>query len=115
MFVPLARVRHRVPEERSTWAYFRSRCYQEGRSKAFISRVAGRTAALASERSYATRTLPAGVIRGLREALHGRLAGLARSAAIVTGLAITTAGYVAGRSGLHALPTGAHKAPEIAS
>src|SRR5205823_13368225 len=41
VFVPTARVRHRVPAARATWRYFTSRCYQEGRSKALISRLVG--------------------------------------------------------------------------
>ena len=49
--------------------------------------------ALASERRHALRTLP----RALRAALRrADAAGAARAAAIVTGLAITTAGYLAG-------------------
>lgn len=102
--VPAARVRHRVPGARSTWSYFRSRCYQEGRSKALISLLVGARAGLASERSYATRTLPRGVLRGVSDALRGDLAGLSRAAAITAGLAITTAGYLAGRLGWDALP-----------
>ena len=56
----------------------------------------GHDAALASERTYATRTLPAGVLRGVGEALRGDLGGLRRAAAIIAGLAITTAGFVRG-------------------
>jgi cellulose synthase/poly-beta-1,6-N-acetylglucosamine synthase-like glycosyltransferase len=104
VYVPEARVRHHVTAARSTWAYFRSRCYQEGRSKALISSIAGAGTALASERSYASRTLPAGVLRNLGAAVRGDPAGVRRAAAIGIGLAITTGGYLAGRLGLDALP-----------
>ena len=43
------------------------------------------------------KTLPAGVIQGLKDAFKGDLSGLARASAIVTGLAMTTAGYLVGR------------------
>jgi hypothetical protein len=98
VLVPGARVRHRVPASRATFAYFRSRCFQEGRSKARIAMLEGAGAALASERRYSTRTLPAGVLHGLGEAVRGRPSGLARAAAIAAGLALTAAGYVAGRA-----------------
>jgi hypothetical protein len=104
LLVPEARVRHRVPAARGTWRYFASRCYQEGRSKARIASLVGAGPALESERRYTLRALPAGVARGLLNALRGRPAGLARAAAIVGGLALTTIGYLAGRLNLDALP-----------
>jgi GT2 family glycosyltransferase len=96
LYEPLARVRHRVPAERAGWRYFRSRCFAEGRSKALVATLAGATAGLASERSYAARTLPAGVLRGIRDAARGDLAGAGRAALIVAGLAMTATGYLAG-------------------
>lgn len=104
LYVPDARVRHRVPRARGTFRYFASRCYQEGRSKARITALRGAGAALASERRYATRTLPLGIARGARDALRRDPWGLARAAAIVIGLGLTTLGYVAGRVGVHPLP-----------
>jgi glycosyltransferase involved in cell wall biosynthesis len=97
VLMPSAKVRHRVPAVRGTFGYFRSRCFQEGRSKARIAVLEGAGAALASERSYSTRTLPAGFIRGIGDALRGNPWGLARSGAIAIGLALTVAGYVVGR------------------
>jgi O-antigen biosynthesis protein len=93
---PGALVRHTVPAGRGRLRYFVRRCFAEGWSKAAISRTVGRGAGLASERGYATRTLPAGVARGLREVVRGDPFGAARAAAIVVGLAVTTAGYVVG-------------------
>ncbi|HET9850885.1 MAG TPA: glycosyltransferase [Candidatus Limnocylindrales bacterium] len=97
ILVPTAAVRHRVPAARGTFRYFCARCFQEGRSKARIAALEGSSAALASERTYTTRTLPRAVVRGVGEALRGRPAGLARAGAVVAGLGLTTAGYVAGR------------------
>ncbi|HEX7172787.1 MAG TPA: glycosyltransferase family 2 protein [Candidatus Limnocylindria bacterium] len=98
MYDPSARVRHHLPRERERWRYFRSRCLAEGRSKAIVAQLVGRQRGLASERAYATRTLPAGVLRAVREAIQSRRpAPLARAGTIVAGLALTSAGYVAGR------------------
>jgi GT2 family glycosyltransferase len=87
---------HRVPPERARFGYFRARCYAEGLSKALVTRSVGAGDGLASERAHVLRTLPRGVVRGLREAVEGDLSGLARSAVIVAGLSITAAGYAAG-------------------
>jgi cellulose synthase/poly-beta-1,6-N-acetylglucosamine synthase-like glycosyltransferase len=95
--VPAARVHHHVPPERAGWRYFASRCWAEGRSKAIVAGLTGTGAGLASERAYVRRTLPAGVARGLRDALGGDLSGLGRSGAIVAGLALAGAGYLRGR------------------
>lgn len=101
---PAARVRHRVPASRATWRYFRSRCYQEGRSKALISRLAGAGPALATERRYTLRVLPGGFLRGLGDLLHGDPSGPLRSFAIAAGLTVTTGGFVAARIGIDPLP-----------
>lgn len=92
LFEPLARVHHHVPASRVTWRYFASRCYSEGLSKAQVASRVGADAGLASERTYATRTLPVGVVRNVAAAR------LSRAAAIIAGLAITTVGYVRGRA-----------------
>lgn len=94
---PSVAVRHSVPAARGRASYFFARCYQEGRGKAELARYAGSSAALAAELQYSRRTLPAGVMAGLRDAASGRdRAGLARSAAIVGGLGATAAGYAHG-------------------
>jgi hypothetical protein len=58
--------------------------------------MAGSGDALAAERVYVRRTLPAGVARGVADARRGDAWGLVRAAAIVAGLALTTVGYAAG-------------------
>lgn len=100
VYEPAAAVWHDVPEERARWRYFRRRCFAEGRSKAEVARRVGRARGLASERSYAARTLPRGVGRALGHAgRRGDVVALGRGAAIVAGLAFTTAGYAAGAVG----------------
>lgn len=99
MYEPSARVRHSVPAARSSWRYFRARCYAEGLSKAVVSRLAGSDDGLASERRYVMATLPIGVLRNLALAIPRRdLSGPARAGAIVAGLVVTIAGYVVGQA-----------------
>jgi GT2 family glycosyltransferase len=96
-FEPGARIHHEVPPSRARWAYFCSRCFWEGFSKAIIAHYVGTHDGLASERSYTFRTLPRGVMRGLADTVrHRDLTGILRGGAIVAGLAITTFGYVVG-------------------
>ena len=94
---PRARILHRVPASRSRWRYFRSRCFFEGRSKAVVAWLVGPGDGLASERSYTFRTLPSGVVRGLMALLRRDYSGALRAAAIIAGLAFTTAGYLSGK------------------
>jgi len=101
MYEPRAKIRHRVPTFRTSWHYFRSRCYAEGLSKAIIAQYVGAQDALASERSYVRRTLPQGIVRGLRDALiHRDGTGLGRAGAITFGLTTTMAGYLVGKATL---------------
>ena len=94
---PRALVRHRVPASRAQWSYFRSRCYAEGLAKARTSRLVGMGDGLTAEWQHTLRTLPAGVLRSLGDVVgQGDLSGLGRAATIVAGLAVTTAGYLAG-------------------
>ncbi len=98
IYEPRAWAFHRVPAARTTWSYFKSRCYAEGLSKAQVSQLVGAEDGLASERSYTFQTLPRSVLKGVSDALwHRDGSGLLRSAAIVAGLAYTVAGYVVGR------------------
>ncbi|MCL4487215.1 MAG: glycosyltransferase [Chloroflexi bacterium] len=97
LFDPRAAVQHRVPKSRASLGYFLHRCFAEGRSKAQVAQAVGAQRALASERAYTLRVLPHGVLAGIRDALHGDVSGLGRTAAIVTGLALTAIGYLSGR------------------
>ena len=98
--VPDAVVDHAVGVERTTVGYFLRRCVAEGVSKATVSAHVGNADALASERAYTTRVLPAGFLRGLLPgALHGE-GSPAASAMIAAGLLTTALGYLLGRLGL---------------
>ncbi len=98
LFEPAAIVYHRVSENRTHFKYFVKRCYSEGISKALVARFVGAGDGLASERRYTLFTLPNGVMRGIGETITGRdLSGVARSTAILTGLAVTAAGYIRGQ------------------
>lgn len=97
VYEPSALVNHLVTAERATWRYFRSRCYMEGISKAQVVRMAGAGQGLSSERTYSTRVLPLGVLRGIGDLFRARPSGVARAAAVIAGLIITTAGFIRGR------------------
>ncbi|MDX3668558.1 glycosyltransferase family 2 protein [Streptomyces europaeiscabiei] len=89
-------IHHRVSDARMRFGYFRTRTYAEGLSKALVARSVGAARGLESERRYTTRVLPAGVARGLRDALLGRAGGAGRAGAIVAGVAAAAGGYVVG-------------------
>lgn len=93
VYSPMVSVDHVVPPARSRLRYFAARCAAEGRSKAVLTRLNGSKSGLASERVYVRRTLPLGLIQGVREALRGDPSGLARAAMLGVGLLTTTVGY----------------------
>jgi GT2 family glycosyltransferase len=96
-YEPRAQVRHRVRAERARWSYLSARCYAEGWSKALVARYVGAQDALSSERRYVVQTLPRGVLRAISRSLQGNRAELGQVGAIVGGLALTAADYLAGR------------------
>jgi glycosyltransferase involved in cell wall biosynthesis len=97
IYLPKARVVHRVPASRSNWRYFLARCYAEGLSKALVTHFVGAREGLQSERAHTLRVLPRGVWRGLSESFRNREAGgFFRALAIIAGLGATSAGYLAG-------------------
>lgn len=96
LYDPAAAVDHYVPATRGTREYFTSRCRGEGRSKAVLAGLVGSESGLEAERTYTSRTLPLGVLRGIGDAFRGDPSGLSRAAMIVTGLFTTTAGYLSG-------------------
>jgi hypothetical protein len=97
LYAPEARVFHNVPQNRSNWNYFRSRCYAEGLSKALVARFVGATSGLSSEKAYAMRALPAAVVRGFGATLlRFDMGGIERAVAVVLGLLLTGSSYLAG-------------------
>ncbi len=105
LHVPAARVEHAVPVERQRWAYFRSRCWAEGLSKALVTEKVGTQEGLSSEWTYTLRVLPPGVLRGLSDGVRGDHTGFLRASAIIGGFVITAAGYLRGKlAAVQALP-----------
>jgi glycosyltransferase involved in cell wall biosynthesis len=96
LFDDRAVIHHRVPAEREGIGYFYARCWAEGLSKAQVAQRVGARDGLFTERTYVTRTLPAGVARATADALRGETAGFQRAGAIATGVLVTAAGYAAG-------------------
>lgn len=82
------RVRHYVPAQRATTEYFARRCFQEGRSKAILTRMSGQRDALSAERSYTAKILTSGLWQARRTP--------SRAAALVGGFALTSAGFAVG-------------------
>ncbi|MGV9498473.1 glycosyltransferase family 2 protein [Streptomyces sp. NPDC003642] len=94
LYEPAAGIRHRVPRSRTSWSYFRYRCYVEGLSKALVARRCGSGPALADERAYVRSTLSRALVRNL--ARVGRPGGIGTVGALLAGLGATTAGYLVG-------------------
>ena len=97
LYDPAASVRHHVPDQRATWTYFRARCYAEGLSKAAMTRRTGTGPALASERAYLSRVIPHAVLDALPGTRAQERKSTATIPALLAGVAVTGAGYVAGR------------------
>lgn len=90
-------VLHRVPQKRSNFKYFLSRCYSEGLSKALVSRFTGARSGLNSEWKHVLRVLPLGVLKGFQDGiLQGDGSGLGRAGAIISGLFFTIVGFLIG-------------------
>ena len=100
-YEPSARIGHSVPAARSTLKYFFWRCYSEGQGKAEMAAILGlhEDKGLRDERRHASRTLPQGVRRELRQAVLGREFGAAqRASAICAGLTAAGLGYLVRRA-----------------
>lgn len=97
LFRPSSVVRHRVTPDRLTWRYLRRRGWGEGLSKALVSRSVGADAALATERDYLRRVIPAAVLREFSRLLRGRRTGLTGLLAVFVVVGSTAAGYARGK------------------
>jgi hypothetical protein len=93
MWDPEKVMQHRVPAGRATFRYLMSRCFLQGWGKAAMARMDGFDESTALERSYAIRTLPVGVGRGLADAVRGDVSGLGRSGAIIAAFSVAVGGY----------------------
>jgi glucosyl-dolichyl phosphate glucuronosyltransferase len=93
---PESRVDHVVPATRGRLSYFLVRSYSEGISKAYVVRLVGSRRGMETERRYLSHTLAIGALRHAAAIFRGSLAGPARSAMIVAGLAAFGVGYLRG-------------------
>jgi glucosyl-dolichyl phosphate glucuronosyltransferase len=90
-------VDHHVSADRVRYGYFVRRCWHEGLSKASVVQLSGASAGLERERRQAAVVIPRAFARELGELLRGHLFALPRMAVTASGLAVTAAGYAAGR------------------
>jgi glycosyltransferase involved in cell wall biosynthesis len=93
MWDPAKVMRHRVPAARTTFRYLLIQCFYHGWGKAAMAHMDGFGESTSSERYYALRVLPAGVGRGLADAVRGDISGVGRSAAIVVAFGVSVVGY----------------------
>ncbi|MER5635346.1 glycosyltransferase family 2 protein [Kitasatospora sp. NPDC002227] len=105
-YEPSAVVRQHVPPARAKVSYFVSRCYAEGRSKARVAGYTGTRSALASERRYLRRTIPAAFGRSLGQRRW------AAAGALLGGVSATVVGYAGGRLAPGVRPVAAPARPE---
>ena len=94
VYEPAATVAHTVSADRVRPKYFVSRCLAEGKSKAAVAQLSSVGESTSSELHYTVSVLPRGVLRNLRRALVGDVAGLQRAVFIVVGLALTTGSFL---------------------
>jgi GT2 family glycosyltransferase len=98
-YEPSARIGHVVPPSRGTRRFFVQRCYNEGQGKAVLARLLGPKERLQDERRHATKTLPEGLRRELRQAVTNReLIAVQRASAIAIGLSAASLGYMVRRA-----------------
>lgn len=94
MLNPHAVVSHTVAKERARVRYFASRCFGEGRSKAWLVRSTGRRRGLSDEALY-LRSIPRGVARYLKTGLrHGELGRLQQAGTCLIGAGAAVAGFL---------------------
>ncbi|PKT70238.1 family 2 glycosyl transferase [Streptomyces populi] len=94
LYEPAAEIRHHVPESRTSWSYFRNRCYIEGLSKALVARRCGSGPALANERAYVRSTVSRALARNA--ARIWRPGALRTIGALSGGVCATVTGYLVG-------------------
>ena len=97
LYEPKALVRRHVPRSRTTWSYYRSRCYAGGLSKAVVRGLAGPEWIMSSEKSYLGSIIPRAIGRNLGMALRGQSSGIAGVMALTVGVVMNGIGYTAGR------------------
>lgn len=90
LYLPEARVGHRVTPQREQIRYFLARCVNEGCGKARMTALGHTHESLDTERAYVRDVLPRGFLRGFGRGLPG----VASSAMIAVGFTVTAITYV---------------------
>lgn len=125
LYEPSARVTHKQPASRATRRFFVTRCYDEGVSKAKLSKAVGAADGLGNEYWYTFHVLPRAFLHSLGDTfLRGQPHGVTRALAIASGFTATAVGYalsaarerLAGRPDSRAVPANGERcaAPERA-
>jgi glycosyltransferase involved in cell wall biosynthesis len=96
MYEPAGLTGHWVPAQRATVSYFLRRCFNEGWGKAGLAALDSARNGTSTERHYARRVLPGGILRGLWETVRGDVSGMLRSAAIAAGFGMAATGFAVG-------------------
>lgn len=91
-----AQVKHFVPQQRAKQKYFLQRCWHEGKSKSRLVSEHSKSG-LASEKTYALKTLPTAFFRSLGQLASKEPKKASQAAFIVLGLGATTLGFLTGK------------------
>jgi hypothetical protein len=97
IYEPRAIVHHSVPASRTTWNYFWRRCYfvNQGKVAAFANMQ--EAANLSAELVFVARTLTTGIRNEFHQVTRGDLYGIARTGAMIAGIAFAGLGHMSGR------------------
>jgi glycosyltransferase involved in cell wall biosynthesis len=97
-------VHHLVPPSRTSWSYFRARCWAEGLSKAAVSSLVGSRSGLSSERDHVLKAIPRELGSSVVALPRHPLTSSTRIALILSGGIIAAVGLLRGRASLRRTP-----------
>ena len=97
IYEPRAIVYHFVPTNRTTWDYFRKKCYSANLGKAEVFANMAEAASLRAELAFVRRALTTGFKTEMGQLIRGDLYGLARFGAMLAGIGIAGVGHARGK------------------
>jgi GT2 family glycosyltransferase len=98
VFTPSAVVRHYVPAQRTSWAFFWRKCFYVNREKVRAHREMGSASSFGPDVAFVFRTMTVGIGHELRSLLHGDLYAILRMGAIFVGVTSAGVGNATGRA-----------------
>ena len=98
IYEPAAVASHRIPQEYTTLRFILARCFTQGKGKANLATMNGVGRSISTEKWYVRRVLPYGIMRGLRESVHGDTFGICRSLVIAACLFMALLGFALDRA-----------------